>query len=64
MKSSNKYVSEVAEGKRFEFGLNWRRFLTELDLAPLWWKEESFGYTLPEGGKVHEKSPKDLYTRV
>jgi hypothetical protein len=33
-------------------------------LAPLFWKSEILGYTIPEGGRDHAESPKDLYTGV
>ncbi len=34
------------------------------DLDPLSWKDETFGYTIPEEGKDHAKSTKDLHSGV
>ena len=36
----------------------------QVDLDPLSWKDETFGYTIPEEGKDHAKSTKDLHSGV
>ena len=41
MKASSEYASEVAQGKRFEFGQNWRRFLSVIDGQRIFIAEQS-----------------------
>ncbi len=66
-------VSEqgCAEYSRSLFGTchvtmqRWLHFLIfDFDLDPLSWKDETFGYTIPEEGKDHAKSTKDLHSGV